>query len=194
MSRSSQTHLAVLGALSIQPMTGYALRSAITQTLGQFWSESYGQIYPALADLQDRSEVRPTEPGRTSGSRFELTESGRARLRELLAEPAPSSPPRNGLLLRLFFGAQLGGEACRALVAASADRVTAVLESYPQVRAEIAQEIATARASGDETAATAAAYRLITLSAGEHAARAHLAWARDTLDALATLPAVPEIP
>ena len=82
MARSSQTHLAVLGALSVEPMTGYAVRAAITQTLGHFWSESFGQIYPTLTELIARGEIRPTEPGRTSGSRFELTAAGRSRLRE----------------------------------------------------------------------------------------------------------------
>jgi len=51
MARGRQTELAVLGALSVQPMTGYAVREEIRQLLGHFWSESYGQIYPALAEL-----------------------------------------------------------------------------------------------------------------------------------------------
>ena len=45
MARPSQTDLAVLAALSIGPMTGYALRETITTELGSFWSESFGQIY-----------------------------------------------------------------------------------------------------------------------------------------------------
>ena len=51
MSRQSQTEVAVLGALSVEPMSGYAARRAITETLGHFWSESFGQIYPTLASL-----------------------------------------------------------------------------------------------------------------------------------------------
>ena len=52
MARERQTDLAVLGALSIAPMTGYALREGIRDVLGQFWSESFGQIYPTLARLE----------------------------------------------------------------------------------------------------------------------------------------------
>ena len=48
MSTHSQTQTAVLGALSIQPMTGYAVRENIQNVLGHFWSESFGQIYPTL--------------------------------------------------------------------------------------------------------------------------------------------------
>ncbi len=194
MARSSQTHLAVLGALSVEPMTGYAVRAAITQTLGHFWSESFGQIYPTLTELIARGEIRPTEPGRTSGSRFELTAAGRTRLRELLAEPAAVSPPRNGLLLRLFLGGQLGSAHCRVLVQESADRASAMLAGYATIRTETEAEIAAARAANDDTAAASAAYRLLTLSAGEYAAHAHLAWAVETLATLATLPEHAETP
>ena len=38
MAASDQTQMAVLGALSIAPMTGYALREQIRDTLGQFWA------------------------------------------------------------------------------------------------------------------------------------------------------------
>ena len=194
MARSSQTHLAVLGALSVEPMTGYAVRAAITQTLGHFWSESFGQIYPALTELSARGEIRATEPGRTSGSRFELTAAGRTRLRELLAEPAAVSPPRNGLLLRLFLGGQLGSAHCRVLVQESADLASAMLAGYATIRTETEAEIAAARAADDTAAAASAAYRLLTLSAGEYAAHAHLAWAAEALATLATLPELAETP
>ena len=194
MARSSQTHLAVLGALSVEPMTGYAVRAAITQTLGHFWSESFGQIYPTLTELTARGEIRPTEPGRTSGSRFELTDAGRSRLRELLAEPAAVSPPRNGLLLRLFLGGQLGSAHCRVLVQESADLASAMLAGYATIRTETEAEIAAARAADDTAAAASAAYRLLTLSAGEYAAHAHLAWAAEALATLATLPELAETP
>ena len=171
MARSSQTHLAVLGALSVEPMTGYAVRAAITQTLGHFWSESFGQIYPTLTELTARGEIRPTEPGRTSGSRIELTAAGRTRLRELL-----------------------GSTHCRALVQESADRASAMLAGYATIRTETEAEIAAARAADDTAAAASAAYRLLTLSAGEYAAHAHLAWAAETLATLATLPELAETP
>src|ERR1019366_1251270 len=103
MPRHSQTEIAVLGGLSVEPMTGYGLRAAIAETLGYFWSESFGQIYPTLGRLEEEGMVRREAAGKTSGSVFEITEMGLARLRSLLAEPIASSLPRNGLLLRLFF-------------------------------------------------------------------------------------------
>ncbi len=42
---------ALLGLLSLGPMSGYDIRQLISQSIGYFWSESYGQIYPGLKRL-----------------------------------------------------------------------------------------------------------------------------------------------
>ena len=176
MSRQSQTEIAVLGALSVQPMSGYAVRAAITETLGHFWSESFGQIYPTLSRLEAEGHVVRDADGRTSGSTFRLTPSGRARLVALLHEPIASAPPRNGTMLRLFFGGLLGPETCAEVVTAARDRADALLGTMAAARAEIEAE-----------GRPDSAYWLITVSAGEHTARAQIAWADETLATLATL-------
>lgn len=175
MARRSQTELAVLGALSTGPMTGYEVRAAITGTLGHFWQESFGQIYPTLAALEADGLVRRRSEGRTSGSVVEITEAGTDRLRELLAEPHPSSPPRNALLLRLFFGEHLPRGRARELLLEVEEGSRAALERYAAIRSE--------PSDGDP----GQTYRTITLSFGEHVARAQLDWARESLTALETL-------
>ncbi len=175
MARTDQTQAAVLGALSVLPMTGYALRQEIRDTLGHFWSESFGQIYPALAELERRGLVERRGGDRTGSSTFAITAAGTARLRELLAEPAQPAPPRNPLLLRLFFGRQLGPDACRALV----------LDARSRAEEQLARMAAVRREPADDPASTAdRPYWLLTVSAGEHAARAQLAWADEALAAL----------
>jgi DNA-binding PadR family transcriptional regulator len=175
VARASRTDIAVLGALSVQPMSGYAVRAAITATLGHFWSESFGQIYPALARLEAAGLVRAAGDGRTSGRVFEITAAGLERLRALLAEPDEPAPPRNGLLLRLFFGRLLGPAVCRDLVLDVRDRATAALTTYAALR----REIETDPDQGNR------AYFLITVAAGEHGARAQLGWADEALALLA---------
>jgi DNA-binding PadR family transcriptional regulator len=174
MARASQTETAVLGALSVMPMTGYALREAIREVLGHFWSESFGQIYPALAELERRGHVRRAGSGRTGASTFAITPSGEARLKELLEEPIQQVPPRNGLMLRLFFGRQLGPRACRSLV----------LGARAEAQRRVAQFAAIRREPPDEETAEDRPYWLLTVSAGEHAARAAIAWADEALAAL----------
>jgi DNA-binding PadR family transcriptional regulator len=177
MARSSQTEAAVLGGLSVMPMTGYALREAILEVLGHFWSESFGQIYPTLAELERRGHVRRIDAGRTGASTFAITRSGRARLRELLAEPIQQVPPRNGLMLRLFFGRQLGPAACRALV----------MEAKADAERRLAQFDAIRREPPEEETAEDRPYWLLTVSAGEHTARAAIGWAKEALVALEKL-------
>ncbi len=74
--KQSQTRTAVLGALSVEPMTGYALREAIRDVLGHFWSESFGQIYPTLAALQSEGLIRRAGSGQRGSSTFTITPSG----------------------------------------------------------------------------------------------------------------------
>ncbi|MCB5273908.1 hypothetical protein BJG92_01434 [Arthrobacter sp. SO5] len=175
MARSDQTQTAVLGALSIMPMSGYALREEIKNTLGHFWSESFGQIYPALAELQREGLVRRQDDVSGRSSPYDITAAGTARLLELLSEPPQHNKPRNGVLLRLFFGRQLGPAACRRLILEARVQAEQQLASMTAARAELA---------GGELGANIP-YALITITAGEHSARATISWATDALAILA---------
>jgi DNA-binding PadR family transcriptional regulator len=176
VTRSSQTDLAVLAVLSVEPLTGYAVREAVTTHLGAFWNESFGQIYPTLARLRADGLVATDAGDRGGSSVHRLTAAGRERLVELMRQFPVSSPPRNGILLRLFFGDALGIDACRALVA----------ESRTVAEKRLAA-LAVARAEAETDDPAHRPYRLITISAGEHSARASMAWADETLATLDAL-------
>lgn len=170
---AGQTELAILGALSVEPMTGYAMRQAIRETLGHFWSESFGQIYPTLSRLETERLIVPDSVGRTSGTTYRLTAQGKRRLVRLLRQPITDAPPRNGTLLRLFFGRLIDPQICVAIVQDARASSKARLEGLAAIRAAI-------EADSDPNAP----YWLITVSAGEHAARAQIAWADETLSTL----------
>ena len=179
-SRTSQTETAVLGALSVEPMTGYAVRQAIRDVLGHFWSESFGQIYPTLATLERQGHVTRRGATRPGASTFEITASGLARLRELLGQPIQATPPRNGLLLRLFFGRHLGTEPCTSLVIESRDAAVEQLAGYERITQEL---------ESDPDNAEDRPYWLLTVAAGRHSARAAIDWADEALAVLGDLPA-----
>ena len=105
-ARENRTRYVVLGMLSEAPMTGYGLRKAIASSVGHFWRESYGQLYPALRALvaEGLVEARATRggPGRP-GASYHVTPRGRAALAAWLALPPALSPPRNEILLKVFF-------------------------------------------------------------------------------------------
>lgn len=178
MPRSDQSQTAILGALSIMPMTGYTLRQQIRDILGHFWSESLGQIYPTLAALEQQKLVQREVPGSSRSTTYSITPAGITRLRELLAESPQRGKPRNGTMLRLFFGAQLGPVACRALVTNALVQATDQLAALQREREEL---------FGDATLAADAPYIALTISAGEHTARATIAWANESLATLARL-------
>ncbi|MCX6460817.1 MAG: PadR family transcriptional regulator [Actinobacteria bacterium] len=169
MARQSQTDLAVLGALSIEPMTGYELRQAITEVLGHFWHESFGQIYPCLANLQQLGFVRSTSADRSST--YRITAAGRRELARRLRDEPERQQPRNATLLRVFFGASL-----------DEDDLVAILDRTERQAREQLATLAAAReqiANGTHNAAHGR-YWLATVSAGEHAARAQLDWVNET--------------
>ena len=48
----NQTSYLILGALSIESnLSGYDIRKGVESSVGYFWRESYGQIYPTLKRL-----------------------------------------------------------------------------------------------------------------------------------------------
>jgi PadR family transcriptional regulator AphA len=99
------TPYAILGLLRMAPMSGYEIRKELASSAEYFWSESYGQIYPALHELAEAGLTR-RRTGRAEAPRarriYAITAKGRGALGRWLREPPRSAPPRNELLLKLF--------------------------------------------------------------------------------------------
>jgi PadR family transcriptional regulator AphA len=113
----STTVYAVLGLLNIEPMSGYDIRRNLEESLSYFWSESYGQIYPTLRKLEAVRQITPVKQAASDARRrklYTITAAGRARLRSWLSEPPRPQPPRNELLLKLFFGREAAPGSCAA--------------------------------------------------------------------------------
>jgi DNA-binding PadR family transcriptional regulator len=140
MSRASTTRFAVLAALAIGPMTGAEVRRLIGESIGHFWSESYGQLYPALAAMTRDGLVDRREDGRRTV--YTVTDAGMAALRAWGEGPLPDRPARNDLLLRLFTGRHLAPDRllelvrdARARQEASLRRLRLAEEAPPEDRA-----------------------------------------------------------
>ena len=107
MAKTNKTEFALLGILIIEPMSGYDLKSYIQQSIGYFWQESYGQIYPALRRLSERKLVTKRKAKNSRGPEryvYSITAAGRKAFKHWLAtEPEPETI-RHELLLKLFFG------------------------------------------------------------------------------------------
>jgi DNA-binding PadR family transcriptional regulator len=107
MPRINKTRFALLGLLSTEPMSGYDIKHATERSIGYFWQESYGAIYPNLRTLHKEGLVsRNVEPGEGKPDRhvYTITEKGREELKRWLTESPAPEPYRNELLLKLFNG------------------------------------------------------------------------------------------
>jgi DNA-binding PadR family transcriptional regulator len=164
-AKTPTTDIAVLGALSVEPMTGYELQRSIQHVLGHFWSESFGQIYPSLSRLRADGLVDTRAGDRPNSARHATTPLGEARLAELLDQPIRDRPPRNGLLLRLFFGRHLGVDRCLALLDETEAHTRAQLAELRQTREEVERE-----------ALPDAPYFLLTIDLGLRTGTAQLEW------------------
>lgn len=107
MARTNKTQFAILGCLSIKPMTAYDIKQFMSKTTAYFWTEREGQLYPTLAELQEKKLVMYSEKeAEKIGFKkiYEITKRGYEHLETWLAHPVETQVYRNELLLKLFFG------------------------------------------------------------------------------------------
>jgi DNA-binding PadR family transcriptional regulator len=101
--------LAILGLLLESPMHGYELRKRLTGLLGAFRAFSYGSLYPALRRMQtDGLIAEDAAPEGTAVLRrarrvYQLTDSGRQRFTELVADTGPHNYTDDGFGVHLAF-------------------------------------------------------------------------------------------
>lgn len=110
MALTNRTQYAILGALTIKPMSGYDIKQFIETSIAFFWNENYGHLYPVLKQLEKAGWIiklaNPEDTGRKRCV-YSLTEQGRLEFRQWLAQPLEPSRPRMELLFKLFFGEQI---------------------------------------------------------------------------------------
>ncbi|MDF2938462.1 MAG: PadR family transcriptional regulator [Paenibacillaceae bacterium] len=92
----------ILGILMEGPQTGYGLKNTIEQSVGFFYTASYGSLYPALKRLAEQGAISLLESdGAKNKKLYTLEISGRERFLEWLGEPLTRN--RNEHLLKFFF-------------------------------------------------------------------------------------------
>jgi len=181
----TQTAYAILGLLAIEPnQSGYEIRRTVRDSVGFFWGESYGQIYPTLKRLAADGLIAPTEvagTGKKPMQRFSLTESGYLRLQEWLATPYREDPPRDEFLLKLFFGREAAPEISIAHVKQYQDRIRGLLAVLEQL-----ERLGQLHNQGNP----GMPFWMLTLSFGMGQLRAGLAWSESAMALLTSQEAV----
>lgn len=129
MPRGSNTGYIILGLLSEMPLSGYDIKKYIDFRFRNFWSESYGQIYPHLASLEKRGDIRKSDisdSNAQSGKRerivYEITEQGRKSLTTWLETPCAREQNRYEMLVRLYFGNMIPPEKIQQMITEFGER------------------------------------------------------------------------
>lgn len=178
--RSSSSMDVLLGLLTIEPMSGYDLGQTVRMSIGHFWNESYGQIYPNLKKLAAAGFVTgktEKQKGKPDRQIYSITKKGRERLAAWLkVEPQPEIP-RNELLLKLFFAVQAVPENIVGFVERMALSESATLKKLNGLEDEIAK----LHRYPDVP------YWKMVLRFGQLELEAHQRWAEETLSALRKL-------
>jgi PadR family transcriptional regulator, regulatory protein AphA len=182
-TRVKASRFALLGMLALgNKKSGYDLKKAIAATTANFWSESYGNIYPTLRKLLEEGAIREDSEKAPAGKRqkqlYSITAKGRQALRQWLRQPVAVRSEDNELLLKLFFGPMMPVGESQALVAVHRDHHIALLEKFEAIERSI---------SAGPTTEQQKVYLRATLSYGKAVSRALVHWADATEKTLLTL-------
>ena len=181
MKNYNHTTYAILGIITTECKSGYAIKQLIDNSLNHFWKISYGQLYPTLKLIvqEGLAEVHTaSSEGKPDRHEYHLTSKGIETLKSWLELPIEQLPvERNEILLKLFFGRFQTRENTLLLL----QNYKQKLEDRYQTYVNIEMAIITHN-ENDENAR----YWLFTLDYGKRVTRAAIDWCDFTLNEFLT--------
>ncbi len=175
-AKINKTKFAILGMLNMAPMSGYDIKKMTEKSVGFFWNENFGHIYPILKRLEKEGlALRKSENTEHSPRRnvYTITPPGKKLLAAWLTEPVSEQPIRCELLLKLFFGGNARKQDLVKLILSEKRQQEEMLARLEEIGAHI-----THKKSKDRP------FWLFTLNYGLRKARMTLSWCEETLSAL----------
>lgn len=139
MPTTSTTHFAILGLLSIRPMSAYELVKFSNDTIGFFWNESYGNIYGKLKELEESGYIdliQEIQKGRRKKI-YGINARGKRYLKEWLKQPTEEINIRDELLLKIFVSEKEDLDAANAALAQETKEMTAALKMFTSLQQTI---------------------------------------------------------
>lgn len=171
--KGGRTKFAILSLLRLGPLSGAEIKEYCQSRFGQFWSESYGQIYPSLNLLCEQDLIRKVDDVELSKSKkYEILDSGRAFLLEWLETPSSERLVRDELILKMFSASMVEPDILRS-------EIESALSKNAENMANIDFGIATLREM-DAPSSDAGFWALI-LKSGQLMATARQAWLEEVL-------------
>lgn len=108
---------ALLGMLSIRPMSGYDIKKFFDQSVGLIWNATHSQIYVQLDQMETEGLVEKRniiQEGRPNKNLYRATEKGFKELQRWLADSISSPDYKDEFMLRFFFSDFLDKDTLRS--------------------------------------------------------------------------------
>ena len=108
MDEISATQAALLGMLSIKPMSAYEIEKFSKESIGFFWNESYGNIHKNLKKLHSENLVQIIESNnnRRSKTVYLISALGQRKLTYWIEHKPKETIIRDELLLKVFMSSE----------------------------------------------------------------------------------------
>jgi DNA-binding PadR family transcriptional regulator len=172
----NKTKFAILGLLTMGPLSGYDIKKVTDTSIGFFWNENFGHIYPILKRLEKERLVAKKAENPERGPRrnvYTIPPLGKKQLDAWLSEPVSTQPVRCELLLKLFFGSNAKKQDLTKLILAEKKQQEEMLARLEAVGESIAK-----KKSKDLP------FWLCTLSYGLRKASMTISWCDEVLGSL----------
>lgn len=179
MGGRNRTKYTVLGILALDEHSGYEIVKIIEGSINYFWSESEGQIYPALTlCVKEGLATCKKQKSKTIGrikKMYAITTNGKKELANWLKKEPQTTLVRNELLLKLFFGHNIDTEDNIYHVRHAKKEVENEISTFMQMREQLINQY---------KKSPHLKYWLITLDYGVRIAKAQLTWCKESLKIL----------
>lgn len=177
MSRINNSYYAIIGILSIGPMSGYHIKTWVDEGVGYFVDMDYKQIYPTLKRIVDEGlAVYDIEKSgnRPESKVYRLTDKGINVFKEWLASPIDyKKRSTNELMLKLFFGQNTSVKTNMDHLKKYKDYTVKRLQNIKEVKKCL---------ENDENKDASWHYRMTTVMRGVLSLQAELDWCDQTME------------
>jgi len=183
MSLTNKTKYALLGVLSLSPMSGYDIKKFSDISISHFWNENYARIYPVLKEMEKEglvTKITTRTAGRPDRNIYSITGKGLEELNEWLRQPIQYRPPREELLLKLFFSPNVPVENLMEKIRAEKEKYQKLIKEFKRIEIMITTDKKTKSQKG-------LPLWLTTLNFGKCHGEAVIKWCNQTLKTLETM-------
>jgi len=181
MPRDNKTKFVILGLLCHEPLSGYDVKKWIERAIHNFWNASFGQIYPALKELeQEGMVVKRTEKSETRPDKniYCITDAGREELKIWLGQSPAKELIKYEIVLKLFFGNHISSEKNIEHIKDFQKRYNENLILFE----EFEKSLKTVLDDDNDHI-----YRLLTVSFGQYLSKAMVEWSNEAIEILEKL-------